>query len=434
MLDFLKYTLEAGIIFAVLMAIYNGVYAGTSYNKWERGYILASTAISYLLPLMKLEYIEDPRPHRPYDFLVEIVSRNPVDVVTLSHERTVRSSLDGFLQSQIFENIVAVLFAIYLAGVAVKLISYINGIRRTLGLRTPDPEILDGGIRMYRTQLNTVAFSFFGNIFLGRRVVELTDSELDTVVRHEKNHIKGLHSMDTLILGFYSVLQWMNPMVRLAQRQSRLVCENIADRDSCNGDGVTEYSRLILRLGIHKPGALAPGEKSSGDMLRRITQLLNADSERLRRIRFISSIPMLAILISAYIVLAGAANPKSTGLPVPVEGRYRISAGFFENQKIMGPDGVLYNASHRQVDLAVVPDARILAPVGGHISSIDSAMVTISSGDLLISLGGIAPLSAEIGDSVSVRQVLGHALGSCPMYIKVANKSRIMNPELVFDL
>ncbi len=56
MLGFLIYTLEAGIIFAVLTFIYNGVYAGASYHKWERGYILASAAMCYILPLMKIRF------------------------------------------------------------------------------------------------------------------------------------------------------------------------------------------------------------------------------------------------------------------------------------------------------------------------------------------------------------------------------------------
>lgn len=434
MLGFLEYTLEAGIIFVVLTVIYNGVYAGASYHRWERGYLLCSTAASYLLPLFKVRFSVDPVPRRPYEFLVEIVSRDPVDVVTLSHERTAQSSISDFLQSQIFENIIAVIFAIYIAGVAVKMVSYVNGIRRTLRLRQGEPEMLDDGIRVYRTDLNTVAFSFFGNIFLGRRVRELGDGELDTVISHEKNHIRGRHSIDTLVFGLYSVVQWMNPMVRIAQRQSRLVCENIADRNVSTNGGLTEYSRLILRLGIGVAASNDSEKKSSGSLRRRISQLLSTDSERLRRMRFVATIPLLAIMVSAYLLLAGMACPVSTGLKVPVDGKYRISAGYFENQKIMGADGVLYNASHRQIDLQVVPDSRVIAPADCMVESVDSSMVLLAMRHLHINIGGMAAESISPGDTIHCGQVLGHAIGGTPMYIRVSDSTGLINPGLVFDL
>lgn len=433
MLGFLIYTLEAGIIFAVLTAIYNGVYAGASYHKWERMYILLSAGLSYLLPILKIRFYTSPQPRHRMDSIVEIVSQSPVDVVTLSHEHTVQSSLYDFLHSQIFDNIIAVVFAVYIAGVAGKLISYVNGIRRTMALRRGSFVQLTGNIRLYRVGINTVAFSFFRNIFLGVRAQSLTDAELRTVISHETNHIRGLHSLDTLVLGFMSVLQWMNPMVYSAQKASRLVCENIADsRVSADGK-ITDYSRLILRLGIQGREPETSGGKSSGALLSRISRLLSGDSERIRRIRFAATIPLLALLISAYLLIVGMAFPVSTGLAVPVEGKYMITAGFFENQKVMSADGVLYNASHRQLDLAAVPGARIFAPDGARVADCGPSQVTLDLHDVAVTVGGISAVRLAPGDTVSAGQTLGTATDTSVMYLKVISGGKAVNPELVFD-
>ncbi len=433
MLGFLGYTLEAGIIFAVLAAIYRYLYSGISYHKWERGFLLASVALSYALPLMKVRFYTSPTASRPQDSIVDIVSRYPVDVVTLSHERTFASGFDRFMDSQIFDNIVAVVFAIYIAGVAVKMVSYIGGIRKILSLRRGSPAILPGGIRMYKTELDTVAFSFFRNIFLGSRSRQLSPAELDVVVAHETNHIRGLHSLDTLVFGLYSVLQWINPMVGVARRASREVCENIADACASGSENATEYSRLILRLGMqNRSGQHQPAE-SSGALLRRIGQLLSHDGSKLRRLRFICTLPVMALMMAAYLILAGMANPISAGLEVPVHGKYSITAGFFENQRIMDSDGILYSASHRQMDMRADTAAVILSPANCMVSGISNSELAMECGRLTIIIGGISPERLHKGDTITKGQMIGRPWAGHQMFLKVLDCGTPVNPELVFN-
>jgi len=433
MLGFLEYTLESGIVFAVLTLIYRYVYRGDSYNRWERGYILGSTALSYLLPLLKVRFYTQPRITRPYDSIVDIISRGPVDVVTLSHERTFTGGFDRFVHSQLFDNIIAVLFAVYIAGLAVKLVSYINGIRKTLRLRRGEYKLLDGGIRMYITGIDTVAFSFFRNIFLGRRAAQLSRDEMRVVVAHETNHIRGLHSLDTLVFGLFSALQWMNPMVRVAMRESRAVCESIADSNIDSQGGITEYSRLILRLGIQGREASPQPRRSSGTLLRRIAQLLSTDGERIRRIRFICTLPVLALTIAAYLILGGMANPISAGLRVPVDGKYSVTAGYFEDQRIMDSNGMLYSVSHRQMDIKADTSALILAPADCIVDDVQDREVSISCGDMLITIGGIAAEPLQAGDMLTKGQAIGRPLAGNLMFLKVWACGEPINPELIFD-
>ncbi len=431
MLGFLKYTVEAGIIFAVLAAIYKYVYRGASYNRWERGFLLAATAASYVLPLLKVRFYTQPRITRPVDSVVDIISLDPVDIVTLSHERTFAHWYDRITQYQIFDNVVAIVFALYIAGVAVKMVSYINGIRKTLRLRHGQYTMLDGGIRLYRTSLDTVAFSFFGNIFLGRRAAQLSREELDIVVAHETNHIRGLHSLDTVVYGFYSVVQWFNPMVREAARESRAVCENIAD-SGVSGQA-TEYSRLILRLGMQNRTSAYGPTKSSGAILQRIAQLLSKDGDKIRRVRFVCTLPVMALVMAAYMLLSGMANPISTGLPVPVEGSYNVTAGYFDQQRIMDSEGMLYSVQHRQMDMQADASARIFAPAGCRVCGVSDASVSMQYRHMTITIGNIEPAALGVGDTLLCGQTIGHPIAGSLMYLKVADQDTPVNPELLFD-
>jgi len=425
MIALLAYTVEVGVVFAVLIAIYRHVYYGISYNKWERGYLLAATAVSYLLPLLKADYVMRPLP-KPTDHILEIVERgSDYDVVTLSRPRWTEGFWDTFTQTTIFENIIAILFAVYLIGVAVKLFSFVRGLMKSVRLKSRSRKVRSiGNVDVYDTDVNTVAFSFFGSIFLGTRSRGLTDAEMDIILRHEMQHVEGRHSVDMLVFGLYSVLQWWNPMARLAARYSRIVCENIADSQAVDDGSLTEYSRLVLGLGIkNRDDATAtatvlrrPRRKSP--LVDRIAQLLNTDSVNIRRIRFYSALPVLAVTIAAYIAYCGMLTPSDPRYDMPVRGGYEVVAGFFNDQKICNADGKIYIVSHKLVNLRLSDGAVIEPPAGADNVHADGNGCTFCIGNYNVRIEGIANNDNENPASLTVTDPKGNAI----------------DPQLIFKL
>ncbi|MBR2103709.1 MAG: hypothetical protein IKQ30_14930 [Bacteroidales bacterium] len=423
MVALLAYTVEVGVVFAVLIAIYRHVYYGISYNKWERGYLLAATAASYLLPLLKAGYVMRPVP-KPTDHIVEIVQRcSDYDVVTLSRPKWTEGFWDTFTHSTVFENIIAVLFAVYVAGVAVKLFSFVRGLMKSLRLKARSQKVRSiDGVDVYNTDVNTVAFSFFGNIFLGAKSRGLSDAEMDIVIRHEMQHVAGRHSVDTLVFGLYSVLQWWNPMARLAARYSRIVCENIADSQAVGDGKLTEYSKLVLGLGIKncdESAAVAIRRtRRKSPLVDRIAQLLNTDSVNIRRIRFYAALPVLAVAIAAYIAYVGMLTPIDPRYDMPVRGGYEVVAGFFNDQKICNADGKVYVVSHKLVNLCLADGAVIVPPAGAGNVQRDANGCKFCIGNYTVTIEGIAVNDNENPASLIVTDQKGNAI----------------DPQLVFKL
>ena len=410
-------------MFAVLIAIYRHVYYGISYNKWERGYLLAATAASYLLPLLKAGYVMRPVP-KPTDHIVEIVQRcSDYDVVTLSRPKWTEGFWDTFTHSTVFENIIAVLFAVYVAGVAVKLFSFVRGLMKSLRLKARSQKVRSiDGVDVYNTDVNTVAFSFFGNIFLGAKSRGLSDAEMDIVIRHEMQHVAGRHSVDTLVFGLYSVLQWWNPMARLAARYSRIVCENIADSQAVGDGKLTEYSKLVLGLGIKNCDESAAvairRSRRKSPLVDRIAQLLNTDSVNIRRIRFYAALPVLAVAIAAYIAYVGMLTPIDPRYDMPVRGGYEVVAGFFNDQKICNADGKVYVVSHKLVNLCLADGAVIVPPAGAGNVQKDANGCKFCIGNYTVTIEGIAVNDNENPASLIVTDQKGNAI----------------DPQLVFKL
>lgn len=432
MLALLEYTLEAGLIFYLLIAFYNSVYYSLCYNKWNRIFLLLTVFLSYGLPLLKIKH--HVHGFRTEDVLiVDVTKDNGVDLITFKTERTIGTLWSEFLDSQFFENLVLIIFAVYVAGVAVKLFTFLRGLYKTLRLKlNPVTAVLEDGTKVYKINLNTVAFSFFSNIFVGKKAESLDEKDLKIIFAHEKQHIKGRHSVDTLIFGLYSVLQWYNPAVKRASRHSRFICENIAD-SSVGGD-VSDYSRLILRLGASNTDKemLKPRKKRlNSSIAQRIIHLFNRDSNEVKKTRFLLSLPVLAFLVATYIVLAGIFTREREGWDVPVDGRFRISCDFFENYTYL--DDELYVLSHRQIDLQVATHSKILAPMSGKLNYVSDNEIMMMNDSITVFIGGILvkdDLSdVRVGDVIGKPNQEGH-----PVFIKTCKNGKIVNPKSVFKL
>ena len=135
MVEVLKYTLEAGIIFCVFQFFFNQVYCSLCYNKWNRIYLTSGTFLSYLLPLLKVRYFEKRTDNPNFKILDIDLHGNGLDVITISEEQNFKTIIGNFFDSAFFEISVEILFAVYVAGVAVKLFIFFRGLNKTLKLK-----------------------------------------------------------------------------------------------------------------------------------------------------------------------------------------------------------------------------------------------------------------------------------------------------------
>ena len=179
-------------------------------------------------------------------------------------------------------------------------------------------------------------------------------------------------------------------MARLAARYSRIVCENIADSQAVGDGKLTEYSKLVLGLGIKNRDESAPASRPrrKSPLVDRIAQLLNTDSVNIRRIRFYSALPVLAVAIAAYIAYVGILTPIDPRYDMPVRGGYEVVAGFFNDQKICNADGKVYVVSHKLVNLHLYDGAVIVPPVEADNVQRVGQGVTFSIGAYTVTIEG----------------------------------------------
>ncbi|MCQ2973721.1 MAG: hypothetical protein MJ211_02785 [Bacteroidales bacterium] len=436
------YLLETAIIFTILIDFYRFTFYRLSYYKWDRIFLIFCIVICYILPTCKIHFDNKIKNYDTTGEITNIVQKENTCEITIEHEISFTNKIKDLKNSVLFYKFVKILVIIYLIGVLVKTISFIGGLKKIQKLKNKPPTKTDNGININIIKGNTIAFSFFNNIFVNQQFKDLEKTEKITVLNHEMRHIKGKHSLDVILFQVLGIFQWFNPRVKYAAKLSRQICENIADNDASKSNGVTEYTKLLLKLGEvnrNKTIQISP-KNSSKTLTERIVSLFSDDSEKIRKIRFICTIPILILILVSYIVIGGInKSNKFSYYQFPIIGKYYQAVGFFNNKKYIDKKGNCYEIKHQESTFILEDNSEIISPAKGEIILINKESVnnqqyyniTIKSDSLTFNLKGLEKTEQVIGNIVKKGELLGFGKNAIPFIIKIKNGEEIINPSSI---
>jgi len=94
-------------------------------------------------------------------------------------------------------------------------------------------------------------FSYFNTIVLNSSLY--SPSELQSILEHEKVHSEQHHTIDVLIIRFFSIVFWFNPFIWLYQRAILQNLEFIADNEATKRlDDKKAYQMALLKITTHE--------------------------------------------------------------------------------------------------------------------------------------------------------------------------------------
>lgn len=93
------------------------------------------------------------------------------------------------------------------------------------------------------------SFSFFNLIYIGRSH-ELTSTEKEQIIRHERVHAHQLHSLDILIVTVLGIVFWFNPFIRTYKKIFIQLHEFEADARAVESSDVNTYCSLLARVAL----------------------------------------------------------------------------------------------------------------------------------------------------------------------------------------
>jgi len=199
---------------------------------------------------------------------------------------------------------------LYVAGAALFFILFFLRLFKVLRQIIGKHYIEMNGLKVIDNPEQKVPFSFFHYVVVDSTTFEL--DELDLVLRHEAAHAQQWHTLDILFVELLGVICWFNPFVWAYKSALKSQHEYAADAAVIHSNVPrNDYFDLILKQ-IQHQNRLAPVHSFGATAVKsRIRMMIAPVHGRHRWMRYLSVIPMSALLVAGNSLLASSKNVPS---------------------------------------------------------------------------------------------------------------------------
>lgn len=211
---------------------------------------------------------------------------------------TVASMQTPILTNKSFDWMTA-LFIIYLIGVVYFSIRLLVQLRSIESIKKKSQIIKEDNFYHVKTNSKISPFSFFRYIFY--YPFQFTPNELQTILIHEKEHAKGLHSIDILLTEIVCILQWFNPVIWLYKIMVKQNLEFLADSNTCElYQDKKQYQYLMLKQLVEHQKITIANPFFNSLIKKRIIMLNQNQSKRINRIKLLAVLPLLVLFLFSF--------------------------------------------------------------------------------------------------------------------------------------
>jgi TonB family protein len=220
-MNWLNYLLQVNLYLVLFYGFYRLLLRSETFFNLNRGYLVASAALAFFIPLMQSEWVRSW-------FVTEQVSQT----ITMLYDPQMM-----YIQASTSE-VRAMTMGEMIA------FCYIVGI--LLGIaRFGGNLVFLGQMMKQKTQGESSkrAFSFFNVLFVSKEL-----KSRSTIMKHEFVHIRQLHSADVMLFELIAIFNWFNPVVYLYKSSIKHIHEFIADEvASQNEASKADYAMLLFQ-------------------------------------------------------------------------------------------------------------------------------------------------------------------------------------------
>ena len=288
----LVYFLKANVLISIFTLLYLFLFRRETHFHLNRFFLLTGIASALLIPIIRISIQTIQSVQIPVnEFTIPQFIETPLE--TINPETTVSESI----KISIFD----VLKTIYFAGLLLLSLRFVLFIRKLLSLINKGVLRRIGNTFFVATSQQVQPFSFFNFVFYNAEIA--TKPDFDTIVAHEKIHVRQLHSIDLLLTEILVVLFWFNPFVFLQRNAVRANHEFLADAAVLNRgtDKLESLQTLAVQATSHQFGEFGSHFKSS-TLKNRIIMITKKKSTFIRSLKYLLVLPVMAVLFFSFTI------------------------------------------------------------------------------------------------------------------------------------
>ncbi len=287
--EIFMYLLKTVILSGIFFGYYSFFLKNTIYHAYNRFYLLASMALSLVIPFLNLSM---------FTVAEEEVPAAQV-LIYLMQSSSAPAQAPSIAWEILAIGLISALFVGYLA----------YSILRIYLLKKKNSVTKMGEFDFIETDLEEAPFSFFNNLFW-KKSISIEDEGGRKILQHELSHIRQNHSIDRLFSQTICAIFWMNPFNWIIQKELQNIHEFIADRDAVGEGEVDAFAKMLLQnyYGNH---FLNPSHSFYySSIKRRIIMLTTSKTPKYAYLRKVAVLPMLAFILAIFSIQVSAQEKK----------------------------------------------------------------------------------------------------------------------------
>ncbi|WP_348822305.1 M56 family metallopeptidase [Flavobacterium aestuarii] len=146
------------------------------------------------------------------------------------------------------------------------------------------------------TKENIAPFSYFNTIVYNSSLY--SESEMESILEHEKVHSEQYHTIDVLITRFFCILFWFNPFIWLYKKAILQNLEFIADSEaSKNISDKKAYQLTLLKITAHENCVVLTNHFYQSLIKKRIVMLNKNQSKKWNSWKYLLVLPVLVAFV-----------------------------------------------------------------------------------------------------------------------------------------
>jgi len=202
------------------------------------------------------------------------------------------------------------LFMGYIIGVIILSIKFLWELFSLYVLIRLNPKRRQNGVVFVYLKQNVSPFSFFYFLFINPDL--FTAGERESIIRHEKAHVYGWHTLDLLVSQVFVIFQWFNPFAWLFRQALLTNLEFIADaKAQKSATNPASYQKLLLKTATLRQNSSLGNSFQQSQLKIRIMKLQLNQHKRPNYLKLVAILPVILLVLLAFNTKDTASNKIS---------------------------------------------------------------------------------------------------------------------------
>ncbi len=265
------------------------------FHSYNRFYLLAIVAISFILPLCSINIFhtsEAPKASVIKMLTVVTESDDYIDDVILQAKQTSQFTIMSILP--FIYALISIVFLLLLLQMLIGIVKLLqtNEIQKVENIRFVNTHAAKG-----------TPFSFFQTIFWNKQIDPHSPAGT-RIFKHELAHIQERHSYDKLFLNIVLILFWANPVYWIIRKELSMIHEFMADKIAVEDGDTTAFAAMILATTYPNHTLSITNNFFYSPIKRRLMMLTKNQHPKINYLSRLLVLPLAVIVFAAFTIKA----------------------------------------------------------------------------------------------------------------------------------